>query len=158
MENASKALIMAGAVLIAILLISLAVYMFNQAKDDVVEMSNLDEQEMEAFNKKITPYLGQGIQGSQVNDLIQKVISINTKAISEGDTARRISITFPTKKIEDDGNTYNVTMNIIEVDGKETINYNVSGTTRKVDTTKYYNVSAQYTSGLLRTITVTEQT
>lgn len=156
MENASKALIMAGAILIALLIISLGIYVFNQRREDVIKMANLDEQEILAFNNKITPYLGRGINGAQANALLQLGISINTKAISENDKARRVSITFPAKK--QDNTIATVTMSIIESGGKETINYNVSGTLRKVDTTKYYNITAEYTSGLITKITIVEQT
>ena len=58
MENASKALIMAGAILIAILIISLGVYVFNNMSSTAKNSANMDKQEISNFNSKITPYLG----------------------------------------------------------------------------------------------------
>ena len=43
MENASKALIIAGAILLAILLISLGIMIFNQAQDTVNKTYRYDE-------------------------------------------------------------------------------------------------------------------
>ena len=49
MENASKALIIAGAILLAILLISLGIMIFNQAQDTVTN-SGMTEAELTSFN------------------------------------------------------------------------------------------------------------
>ncbi|MEE0865899.1 MAG: hypothetical protein U0L98_03780, partial [Clostridia bacterium] len=57
MENASKALIIAGAILLAILIISLGILIFSQAQDTVGSV-NMSEQEMMAFNNKFTAYEG----------------------------------------------------------------------------------------------------
>lgn len=150
MENASKALIMAGAILIAILLISLAVYMFNQGKESVVKMSNLDEAEISAFNKKITPYLGKGISGSQVNALIQLIINANISAISNNDPARRVSITYPAEGLAA-GSTATISLPAGATSMTVTPNTSVS---RKVNTQAYYNVTATYTDGLITAVIV----
>ena len=57
MENASKALIIAGAILLSILLISLGIVIFNQAKD-VVSGSGMTQAEQQSFNAKFTQYQG----------------------------------------------------------------------------------------------------
>lgn len=145
MENASKALIIAGAILIAILIISLGILIFNQMGGYVKENANLDEQEIASFNSKITPYLGQSISGSQVNALIQYVISNDLACIQSGEIVKAITIEFP----KDDGT------NTIKVDGDE-----LKGTSvKRVETGsgKYYVVNGTYDSnGLITTITVTE--
>ena len=51
MENASKALIIAGAILLSILLISLGILVYNNAKGTVSD-SNLDYEEAQKFNTK----------------------------------------------------------------------------------------------------------
>ena len=51
MENASKALIIAGAILLAILLISLGIMIFNQASN-TVSNSGMTEAEVTSFNNK----------------------------------------------------------------------------------------------------------
>jgi len=93
MENASKALIMAGAILIAILIISLGVMIFNNMSGTVRREANLDKQTIASFNAKITPYIGNNVPGSQVNALIELGRAINQKAKDDSDTIKCVSIT-----------------------------------------------------------------
>ena len=145
MENASKALIIAGSILVSILVISLGVLMFNKMGGSAKEAANMDEQEIANFNSKITPYVGQNINGSQVNALIQLIISIDNSAINSGDTLKTVSITYP---LEAGGN------NTIEVSGN-TIN-GINAVKRvRTGAGVYYNVSAEYNeNGLINKITV----
>ena len=76
MENASKALIIAGAILLAILLISLGIMIFTQAQD-TVSGSGMTEAEVTAFNQKFTKYEGT-FKGSMVKSLIQEVNANNS--------------------------------------------------------------------------------
>jgi len=92
MENASKALIIAGSILIAIIIISLGIMVFRNMSGSVEKEANLDKQQMAAFNSKISPYLGESVSGSQVNALMQLVRTINTKAKNEQDTAKIITV------------------------------------------------------------------
>ena len=77
MENASKALIIAGAILLAILLISLGIYIFSQAQS-VVEGSGMTKAEVSTFNNQFLKYEG-SIKGSEVKSLIQEVNVNNTQ-------------------------------------------------------------------------------
>ena len=82
MENASKALIIAGAILLAILLISLGIMIFTQAQD-TVSSSGMSDAEITAFNQKFTKYEGT-FKGSMVKSLVQEVRANNSnKANSE---------------------------------------------------------------------------
>lgn len=92
MENASKALIIAGAILIAIMVISLGYLIFSRMGGSAKEMANMDEQEIAAFNSKITPYLGGAVSGSQVNALVQYCLSVNMSAKNSGETYKQITI------------------------------------------------------------------
>ena len=150
MENASKALLIAGAILIAILIISLAVLIFNRFGGSAKEAANMDEQEVKVFNSKITPYLGEKISGSQVNALIQHVISVDTSAVSSGDTFKAITITFPstsgTKTIKVNGTGESATLSGAG-----------ASDAKRVTTGKYYKVNGTHdTNGLLTTLVVTE--
>ena len=59
MENASKALIMAGGVLIGVLVISLAVYLFVSFGQTSVEINDENSQkQLTQFNSKFTSYEG----------------------------------------------------------------------------------------------------
>ena len=95
MENASKALIIAGAILISIMIVSLGVLIFNKMGHSAREAANMDEQEVANFNSKLTPYIGSSVNGSQVNALIQLVISINNSAVNSGDTTKSVEIVYP---------------------------------------------------------------
>lgn len=82
MENASKALIIAGAILLAILLISLGIMVFTQAQD-VTKNSGMSKAEINAFNSQFTKY--EGIRkGSEIKSLIQEVNSSNISDVQEG--------------------------------------------------------------------------
>lgn len=72
MENASKALIIAGAILLAILLITLGIYIFQQAQS-TVNNSGMSQAEIQTFNSQFTKYEGEKIKGSSVKSLIQEV-------------------------------------------------------------------------------------
>ena len=72
MENASKALIIAGAILLAILLITLGIYIFQQAQS-TVNNSGISQAQITTFNSHFTKYAGEHIKGSSVKSLIQEV-------------------------------------------------------------------------------------
>ena len=76
MENASKALIIAGAILLAIVLVSLGVLVINNARGDI-EKGNLDETSIYTFNSKFTPYLGNNKSGTDVNNLMEAIVASN---------------------------------------------------------------------------------
>lgn len=77
MENASKALIIAGAILLSILLISLGIMIFNQAQTTVQD-SGMSQAEISTFNSKFTKYEGK-IKGSQLKSLIQDINTNNSQ-------------------------------------------------------------------------------
>ena len=92
MENASKALIIAGSIILAIMIISLSVFLFNKFKDTTQNAVDMTEAEINAFNSKITPYFGGAIQGSKVNSLLQYCLSVNMSAQNSGETYKCITI------------------------------------------------------------------
>ena len=116
MENASKALLIAGAILLVILIISLGLVVYNQAKDSVGS-ANLDQQEIEAFNSKFTSYEGNSVSGSQVNRLIQTVISSNQSEVS-GSTGKYVAICFESVTPSGTQNSSIVYMAINKAEGK----------------------------------------
>ena len=134
MENASKALIIAGSILVTVIVISLGVMVFRNMSRPVQEEANLDAQSKSAFNSKIIPYIGKNVSGSQVNALIQLARTIDQKAITDGDTIRRVTIT-------GDGN--------VTISGNN-VNY------KNVETGFFYTVDGTYDNGLLTSITITK--
>lgn len=112
MENASKALIIAGAILLAILLITLGIFVFTQAQDTLGSI-NLSEQEVLAFNNKFLAYEGT-IRGSEVKQLINLIDSNNKSREQEGATERIIAYASGSVKDTKDvktGATYEVELN-----------------------------------------------
>ena len=89
MENASKALIIAGAILLAILIISLGIIVFQNAKG-ATDTSSIDGLAVDTFNSKFTQYAGKKVKGANVNALIESIISNNLQ--NTGDSSKQISV------------------------------------------------------------------
>ena len=102
MENASKALIIAGAILLAILIISLGILIYNQASG-VVGNNTMSEVDIQTFNQKFTQYVGEQ-RGSAVRSLIQQVQASNS---AEGNEQRQVNINVDLDDIET-GEIYDV--------------------------------------------------
>lgn len=92
MENASKALIIAGAILLSILIITLGIAVFGQASG-VVNNNAMSEIEIQQFNQKFTQYEGERVRGAQVNTLLQTVLSNNLTA---DDADRKVTVNLGT--------------------------------------------------------------
>ena len=90
MENASKALIIAGAILLAILIISLGIMIYNQASG-VVNNNAMTEVEISSFNQKFTQYGTSNVRGAQVNALLQAVVNNNIS--NSNDTSKQVKVT-----------------------------------------------------------------
>jgi len=117
MENASKALIIAGAILLAILLISLGILIFNQAQD-TVNNSGMSQAEIAAFNNRFLKYEGTQ-KGSVAKSLITEVLASNadtaTPAIKvtvtkKGDGIAISESTTPTTNAIDTKMTYTISL------------------------------------------------
>ncbi len=89
MENASKALIIAGAILLSILIISLGIMIFSNARG-VVDTNTMDEVAVTTFNSKFTQYEGTNIRGANVNSLIDSLIQNNLT--NSGDTSKQVTL------------------------------------------------------------------
>ncbi len=131
MENASKALIIAGAILLSILLISLGIMIFSQAQD-TVNNSGMSQAEINTFNSQFTKYEGTR-KGSEVKSLIGEVIASNADEAHTNNNIK-ISVTVGTAKYEND---------------------NIK--TSLVSTTKTYTVECATSAGRVNNITITEK-
>ena len=107
MENASKALIIAGAILLAIRIIGLGVYIYRQAAG-VIDTGTMDQLVVSQFNAQFEPYLGNNVSGSNVKQLI-KIINASNRAKED------LTVTFQVDTQPDNdsstiksGNTYKV--------------------------------------------------
>ena len=89
MENATKALLIAAAVLVAILIISLGIGIFNMASEQVNNAGDLSEYEIQQFNEKFTQYEGTSVSASDVNAMIKAVFNHN---LAQDDSRKRVAI------------------------------------------------------------------
>lgn len=81
MENASKFLLMAGGILIALLVISALVLMFNQIGDYEKGKSNTEKVSQVAdFNKEFMVFTYDNIQGTDIISLANKIVNFNSKS------------------------------------------------------------------------------
>jgi len=97
MENASKALIIAGAILLAILLISLGIFIFTGAQDTAKKAGGLESQEAATFNASILKYEGTGKTASDIRSMKNEVIAANKK-LSQNSKSTPITINGKTAK------------------------------------------------------------
>ena len=91
MENASKALIIAGAILLAILIIGLGIFIYRQAANTVSD-TGMDKLAIQQFNGQFENYIKDNVSGSTVKSLIQLV---NTNNAVE-DTSKTITLNYGT--------------------------------------------------------------
>ena len=136
MENASKALIIAGAILLAILIISLGILIYNQAAG-IVNSNSMSDVEITQFNAQFTQY--QGTQsGTSVRALLQEVLSNN---MTQDDDDRKVSVT---GAVTMDENASSAPINSITTGGSYTV-------------TCVYGTSGAANAGLVTSITITKR-
>ena len=103
MENASKALIIAGAILISILLISVGIIVMNSINKPLDQaQGQADSQAVEMFNARFTGYLGGGQSLQSMKTLINTVKSTTDRTVTL-DTSGITSVTHTDMK---KGNTF----------------------------------------------------
>ena len=138
MENATKALMIAGAVLIAILIIGVGMMIYNSAQGSIEgATSKISQQEIELFNSGFTQYEGK-MSGSQVKALMSSVINNNNQYGANAD---------------------NVPEKVIEVTGggktNATSSSDLTAIRAAIVTGRQYNVTlSNNNSGFVHTITI----
>ena len=92
MENASKALIIAGAILVSILIIGLGMTLYNNAAG-TLERANIDETAVRQYNAGFTEYENQSnVKGANVKALIRDVMTHNRSVGSDTSLLIEINI------------------------------------------------------------------
>ncbi len=92
MENATKALLIAAAVLVAILVISLGLVIYQQAAE-TVESINMSDQQVTANNEKFVRYNGANKKGTEVNAMLKTVLQANLDAAASNELAKQVEVT-----------------------------------------------------------------
>ena len=85
MENASKALLMAGGMILSILLITLLVYawsLFSKYQSSNDELADIED--VAKFNQQFTNYDRDDVEGYELISLINKVVDYNHRKSTTG--------------------------------------------------------------------------
>lgn len=144
MENASKALIIAAAILISILLISVGVYVVGIAQEQI-NNSDMSSIELETFNQKFTKYEGTQ-KGSAIRTLVQEVMAYNNSDQASDETMVSINVANQKITLDADADAKLITLNASK-DVQPTY-----GSTFK--NTKTYTVKTLYKNGRVAVIEI----
>ena len=153
MENATKGLMIAGAILIAIVLIGIGVFLVSQAQGFMGKGgAQFTEMEKSAFNSRFEGYEGKQ-NGSNVKALLTKLNSTNMQTTTDETYEQKgIGIT-----IEDGTNKYSVEP---KVEYTAEVSKAIAASRSKINTGKTYQVDLEYdtTTGLISNVTITVDT
>ncbi len=106
MENASKALIIAGAILVSILLISMGIVLINSGEGVLdSQRKQMSAMELQIFNGQFTGYEGENKTAALVRELYSKVQTSN-KNYPE----YPVTMTQPTATTVTNANKYTITL------------------------------------------------
>lgn len=87
MENASKALIIAGAILLSIAIIGVGMFVYNSVSKTITDSADMSQQEIDTYNQDFLVY--EGVRnGTQVKQLCRSIRSHNTK--NQADPSKQI--------------------------------------------------------------------
>jgi len=102
MENATKALIIAAAVLFAIMILTLLVAMYNQISSHYQQEHELMEiEQLEKFNRQFENYNRQNLRGNELISLMNKIIDYNANRSYDVDEGyKRILVNIDLKGLE----------------------------------------------------------
>ena len=144
MENASKALIIAGAILLAILIIGLGIFIYRQAANAVSD-TGMDQLAIQQFNAQFTQYDSKTVSGGSARALYDTVVNNNNT-----DTEKRfVSLNLVAK-------TADGTKNIVLADTDAS---KVDGSKSDIKASAKYKVKIEpdTKTGLTNKITITEE-
>lgn len=91
MENASKALIIAGAIILSVLLIVLGMYFYNQSSATKESAgSKMSELEIQEFNSEFENYVGTGKTYNQVVSMLNSIKAKNVQ--NDSDVTKQVEV------------------------------------------------------------------
>lgn len=86
MENASKALVMAGSVLLGLLVLGALVLLFNNLSSyKNSEIQNTRQAQVVEFNNQFTTYIRDDVRGNELYSLLNRIIDYNKRKTLEGE-------------------------------------------------------------------------
>lgn len=115
MDNASKALIMAGAVLISIAIVGVGVYIFSSTSS-ITEtgQAQMDAASLALANSTLRQYVGSNVRGTQVIELIDYLRVLNANGAYP--TEIKINGAAATSKNPSKNATYNISIGTNDID------------------------------------------
>ena len=128
MENASKALLMAGGVLISLIIVSALVLMFNSLSSyRNSDIQDSKEAQILEFNNQYSSYARNDVKGNDIYSLLNKVVDYNTRNSSEGYQPMAITVTIRSTDLNElyMGDNYN---HLIKPNSGQDVKYTVIGT------------------------------
>ena len=159
MENASKALIIAGAILISILIVGLGVIIYNNVAD-VAQSGTLDEQQISAHNSPFENYFGNNVSGSNVRALITNINNSNRTAQSNDESVGNFIFVTITPKNSSGGagtpieTTYEGTVSSSEIKSGKNYTVAIGGDGNFSD--EQNSTASYWTDGYIKHIKITE--
>ena len=141
MENASKALIIAGAILLSILIIGLGMFIYQQAAG-AIDGANLDPQKANAYNQEFTNYAGT-ISGANARSLYSVIASHNRSYTD--DYSQQVTLTIDGGELDES--------TIFEPDAAPTMPSNTLKAGQTYHVTFQYNKSGYITKCNIQRVT-----
>ena len=155
MENATKGLMIAGAILIAIVLIGIGVFLVSQAQNWITRGGDqFSQMEKDAFNSTFVQYEGRRM-GSEVKNLLTSVNSNNMTAETDGLlTEKGITVRFASG-LKTVGNV-SLSDIIVEDGTEEYVSTNATKARSAINTGSTYFVAMDYdnATGLIDEIAI----
>ena len=85
MENASKALVMAGSILIGLLVLGALILLFNNLSSyQNADIQNTRQAQVVEFNNEFTTYIREDVRGNELYSLLNRIIDYNKRKTLEG--------------------------------------------------------------------------
>lgn len=86
MENASKALVMAGSILIGLLVLGALILLFNNLSSyQNADIQNIRQAQVVEFNNQFTTYIREDVRGNELYSLLNRIIDYNKRKTLEGE-------------------------------------------------------------------------
>lgn len=139
MENASKALIIAGAILLSILIIAIGMYIYNSSTNSITNAAGqISQQDIQAFNNQFIMYEGKQV-GTNVKALLTTIASICKENAEE--KTRLPDVHY---KAKSDGDYETVATNLQSVtDDDEKIQTALNKVRTAIESRHYYDIEYQ---------------
>ena len=146
MENASKALIIAGAILLSLAIIGIGMYIYTTAQQ-TIQSANMSQQEITTYNSEFIKYEGTQ-NGSNVKALLQTIRSHNS--VNADELSKCIKV------VQNTGDSVAKNEAKAEEAGSDTSSINTI--LKGIYSGVQYNVTFGYTnSGLIKVIDITKK-